>query len=81
MKIQFQFNLFDIIHTHTKQIIKKIRKSQNEHHSELIKTIYTTLFNTQMSVKYLFYDKDNDKKPSIFNDPEYNETFKQFYLH
>ena len=50
---------------------KKTRTSQKERHSELIKTIYTTLFNTQLSVKYLFYDKDNNK-PSIFNDPEYN---------
>ena len=53
------------------------RTTQNERHSELIKTIYTTVFNTPFSVKYLFYDTYNDK-PSIFNDPEYNETFKQF---
>jgi hypothetical protein len=58
-----------------------IRTSQKERHSELIKTIYTTLFNTPLSLKYLFYDKDNNNKPTIFNNPEYNETFKQFYLH
>ena len=42
------------------------------------KKIYTTVFNTPFSVEYLFYDTENDK-PSIFNDPEKNETFKQFY--
>ena len=57
---------------------KTNRTIQNERHAELIKTIYTTVFNAPLSVKYLFYDTENDK-PSIFNDPEYHETFKQFY--
>ena len=31
---------------------KTNRTTQNERHSELIKTIYTTVFNTPLSVKY-----------------------------
>ena len=77
--IQIQFVRYN---PHSYKINNKtIRTSTKERHSELLKTIYTTLFNTQFNVKYLFYDKDNNNKPSIFNDPEYNETFKQFFLH
>ena len=41
-----------------------------------IKTCY---FDTDLSVKYLFYD-EIDNKPMIFQDQEYNIQFKQFVI-
>ena len=57
----------------------KQRIHQHDRHSQLIEYIKTCTFDTEFSVKYLFYDEYDDK-PSIFLDSEYNEQFKQFVI-
>ena len=57
----------------------KQRIHQNDRHSQLIEYIKTCTFDTDFSVKYLFYDEYDDK-PAIFLDSEYNEHFKQFVI-
>ena len=57
----------------------KQRINQNDRHSRLIEYIKTCTFDTDFSVKYLFYDEYDDK-PAIFFASEYNEHFKQFVI-
>ena len=57
----------------------KQRIHQNDRHSQLIEHIKTCTFDTDFSVKYLFYDEYDDK-PAIFFASEYNEHFKQFVI-
>ena len=57
----------------------KQKTNQVQRHNALIETINTVEFNTPFSVMYLFYDMENDK-PTIFDDHEYTELFKQFVL-
>ena len=49
---------------------------QKQCHKMLRERIQTTVFNDLFHIKYLFYDTI-DNKPVIFDDPEYNESFKQ----
>ena len=54
----------------------KQRTNQTQRHEQLIQEIHTTLFTCPFSVLYMFYDTINNI-PAIFNDTEYNESFKQ----
>ena len=58
----------------------KQRTNQTQRHEQLIQAIHTTLFTCPFSVlyiyNYMFYDTINNR-PAIFNNTEYNESFKQ----
>ena len=58
---------------------KKQKTYQKTKHYILIQNIKTCIFNTDFSVKYLFYD-EIDNRPASFLDSEYNEQFKQFVI-
>ena len=53
--------------------------SQSMRHHKLLEILNTTHFDVPFKVQYLFYDMMNGK-PSIMNDPDYAESFKEFVI-
>ena len=54
--------------------------SENYRYEILIQTLVSVVFDCPFSVEYLFYDTNADGTLVIFNDPEYNESFKSFVM-
>ena len=62
------------------QITVRQEISENYRHVILIQTLESAVFHCPLSVAYLFYDTNADGTLVIFNDPEYNESFKSFVM-
>jgi hypothetical protein len=59
---------------------KKAPIKEQDRHNTLLNTINALNIIKPLSVVYLFYDRDEDNRPLIMEDIEYNNMIKESYL-